>query len=35
MTYIDGFVVAVPAANKDAYRQHADDACCRSSRGSA
>lgn len=23
MTYIDGFVVAVPTANKEAYRQHA------------
>jgi uncharacterized protein YbaA (DUF1428 family) len=23
MTYVDGFVVAVPTANKDAYRKHA------------
>lgn len=26
MTYVQGFVVAVPAANKEAYRQHAADA---------
>ena len=26
MTYFDGFVLAVPAANKDVYRQHAEDA---------
>lgn len=26
MTYIQGFVVAVPAANKEIYRQHAADA---------
>ncbi|MGD2132352.1 MAG: DUF1428 domain-containing protein [Maricaulaceae bacterium] len=26
MTYIDGFVIAVPAANKEAYRKHAADA---------
>jgi len=26
MTYVDGFVVAVPAANKEAYRKHAADA---------
>ena len=26
MTYFDGFVSPVPAANKDAYRQHAEDA---------
>ena len=26
MAYIDGFVVAVPAANKEAYRKHAADA---------
>ena len=26
MTYFDGFVLAVPAANKDLYRQHAADA---------
>lgn len=26
MTYVDGFVTAVPAANKDAYRRHAEDA---------
>lgn len=26
MTYIDGFVAAVPAANKEGYRQHADGA---------
>ena len=25
MTYFDGFVLAVPAANKDVYRQHAED----------
>ncbi|MEO1101766.1 MAG: DUF1428 domain-containing protein [Pseudomonadota bacterium] len=24
MTYVDGFVMAVPTANKDAFRQHAD-----------
>jgi uncharacterized protein YbaA (DUF1428 family) len=24
MTYIDGFVAAVPTANRDAYRKHAD-----------
>ncbi len=23
MSYVDGFVIAVPAANKDAYRSHA------------
>ena len=23
MSYVDGFVAAVPTANKDAYRQHA------------
>lgn len=26
MTYVDGFVVAVPTANKEAYRKHAADA---------
>jgi len=26
MTYVEGFVVAVPAANKDAYLKHASDA---------
>ena len=26
MAYIEGFVAAVPAANKDAYRQHATQA---------
>jgi uncharacterized protein YbaA (DUF1428 family) len=26
MTYIEGFVAAVPLANKEAYRQHAEDA---------
>ena len=26
MTYVEGFVVAVPTANKDAYRKHAGDA---------
>jgi uncharacterized protein YbaA (DUF1428 family) len=26
MNYVDGFVVAVPTANKDAYRQHAQAA---------
>ena len=26
MTYVDGFVAAVPAANKEAYRKHAADA---------
>jgi uncharacterized protein YbaA (DUF1428 family) len=26
MSYVDGFVVAVPAANKDAYRKHAAEA---------
>ncbi|HEV2560404.1 MAG TPA: DUF1428 domain-containing protein [Microvirga sp.] len=26
MSYVDGFVAAVPAANKDLYRQHAADA---------
>ena len=26
MNYVDGFVVAVPTANKDAYRQHAERA---------
>lgn len=26
MSYIDGFVAAVPSANKDAYRKHAADA---------
>jgi uncharacterized protein YbaA (DUF1428 family) len=25
MTYVDGFVAAVPTANKDAYRKHAQD----------
>ncbi len=24
MSYVDGFVVAVPTANKDAYKQHAE-----------
>jgi uncharacterized protein YbaA (DUF1428 family) len=24
MTYIDGFVAAVPTANRDAYRKHAE-----------
>jgi Uncharacterized conserved protein len=26
MSYVDGFVVAVPAANKEIYRQHAAEA---------
>ena len=26
MTYIDGFVAAVPNANRDKYKQHAEDA---------
>lgn len=26
MTYVEGFVLAVPAANKDAYRRHAQEA---------
>ena len=26
MAYVDGFVAAVPAANKEAYRKHAADA---------
>ena len=26
MTYIDGFVAAVPTANKDKFRKHAEDA---------
>ncbi|MBF0676064.1 DUF1428 domain-containing protein [Pseudomonas sp.] len=26
MSYVDGFVVAVPTANKEAYRQHAESA---------
>jgi uncharacterized protein YbaA (DUF1428 family) len=26
MTYVEGFVVAVPTANKEAYRKHAADA---------
>ncbi len=26
MTYLEGFVVAVPRANRDAYRKHAADA---------
>ena len=26
MTYVEGFVAAVPAANRDAYRKHAADA---------
>lgn len=26
MTYVEGFVAAVPAANKDAYRRHAEEA---------
>ena len=25
MAYVEGFVAAVPAANKDAYRKHAAD----------
>jgi uncharacterized protein YbaA (DUF1428 family) len=25
MSYVEGFVVAVPAANKEAYRKHAAD----------
>lgn len=27
MSYVDGFVAAVPAANKEAFRKHASDAC--------
>jgi uncharacterized protein YbaA (DUF1428 family) len=27
MNYIDGFVLAVPTANKEVYRKHAEDAC--------
>lgn len=26
MNYVEGFVVAVPAANKEAYRKHAEEA---------
>lgn len=26
MTYVDGFVVAVPTANKEKFRQHAEEA---------
>ena len=26
MTYVDGFVAAVPTANRDAFRKHAEDA---------
>ncbi len=26
MSYIDGFVAAVPTANKEKYRKHAEDA---------
>lgn len=26
MTYVDGFVAAVPTANKEKYRKHAEDA---------
>jgi uncharacterized protein YbaA (DUF1428 family) len=26
MTYVDGFLVAVPSANKDVYRRHAEEA---------
>jgi len=26
MTYVDGFVAAVPTANREAYRKHADSA---------
>ena len=26
MSYVDGFVIAVPTANRDAYRQHAERA---------
>jgi uncharacterized protein YbaA (DUF1428 family) len=26
MTYVDGYVIAVPTANKEAYRQHAEKA---------
>jgi uncharacterized protein YbaA (DUF1428 family) len=26
MTYVDGFVCAVPTANRDKFRQHADEA---------
>ncbi len=26
MTYVDGFVAAVPTANKEAYRKHAETA---------
>jgi uncharacterized protein YbaA (DUF1428 family) len=26
MSYIDGFIVAVPTANRDAYKKHAEDA---------
>lgn len=27
MSYVDGFVAAVPAKNKEAFRKHASDAC--------
>ena len=26
MNYVEGFVVAVPAANKETYRRHAEEA---------
>jgi uncharacterized protein YbaA (DUF1428 family) len=26
MTYVDGFVLAVPTANRDSYRKHAEEA---------
>jgi uncharacterized protein YbaA (DUF1428 family) len=26
MNYVDGFVAAVPTANRDAYKKHAEDA---------
>ena len=26
MTYVEGFVIAVPTANRDTYRRHAADA---------
>jgi uncharacterized protein YbaA (DUF1428 family) len=29
MTYVDGFVAAVPTANREIYKKHAEAAACR------
>ena len=32
MTYVDGFVAAVPTANREKFRMHAEDAAAASKR---